>query len=94
MKGKNAAIGFIFVTILIDVIGFGIIIPVMPKLISTMINGTTSEAATYGGWLLFAYAIMQFIFSPIIAEYWLVIYWKINCRNYRSKFYNRNSLYC
>ena len=68
MKGKNAAIGFIFVTILIDVIGFGIIIPVMPKLISTMINGTTSEAATYGGWLLFAYAIMQFIFSPIIGR--------------------------
>ena len=68
MKGKNAALGFIFVTILIDVIGFGIIIPVMPRLISTMINGTMSEAAKYGGWLLFAYAIMQFIFSPIMGR--------------------------
>lgn len=68
MKGKNAALGFIFVTILIDVIGFGIIIPVMPRLISNMIHGSMSEAAKYGGWMLFAYAIMQFIFSPIIGR--------------------------
>ena len=45
---RPPALGFIFVTLLIDVIGFGIIIPVMPKLISEMIHGSMSEAARYG----------------------------------------------
>jgi DHA1 family tetracycline resistance protein-like MFS transporter len=63
---KNAALGFIFVTILIDVIGFGIIIPVLPKLIQTLTGGNISEAAKYGSWLSFSYAIMQFIFSPVL----------------------------
>ena len=63
---KQAAIGFIFITLLIDVIGLGIIIPVMPKLIQGMIGGSMSDAARYGGWLMFTYAIMQFLFSPIL----------------------------
>lgn len=63
---RNAAIGFIFVTILIDVIGFGIIIPVMPDLISQLKHVETNTAATYGSWLMSAYALTQFIFAPII----------------------------
>lgn len=51
---------------LIDVIGLGIIIPVLPKLIQTMINGDLSKASTYAGWLTFAYAGMQFLFAPVI----------------------------
>jgi DHA1 family tetracycline resistance protein-like MFS transporter len=66
-RGK-AAMGFIFITLLIDVIGFGIIIPVMPKLISQLIHGSISDASRYGGWLLFAYATMQFIFSPVLGN--------------------------
>ncbi len=67
MAGKrNAALVFIFITLLIDVIGFGIIIPVMPKLIRQLTGGTLSDASRYGGWLLFSYAVMQFIFSPIL----------------------------
>ena len=65
---KQAAIGFIFITILIDVTGWGIIIPVIPKLIKELINGDISEAAKYGGWLTYAYAITQFIFAPIIGN--------------------------
>ncbi|MFL9483284.1 TCR/Tet family MFS transporter [Chitinophagaceae bacterium LWZ2-11] len=65
---QKAALGFIFITLLIDVIGFGIIIPVMPKLIEQLQHCTLSEAAAYGGWLLFAYAIMQFFFSPILGN--------------------------
>ena len=65
---KNAAIGFIFITLLIDVIGFGIIIPVMPKLLEGMIHGGLSDASKIGGWLLFAYAIMQFLCAPIIGN--------------------------
>ncbi|HEY8781309.1 MAG TPA: TCR/Tet family MFS transporter [Mucilaginibacter sp.] len=64
----QAALGFIFVTLLVDVIGFGIIIPVLPQLIQHLIHGTISEAAPYAGWLAFAYAFMQFIFSPVIGN--------------------------
>ena len=63
---RNAALGFIFVTILIDVIGIGIIVPVLPALIRQLTGGDISLAARDGSWLLFAYATMQFIFSPLI----------------------------
>ncbi len=67
MKEKrSAALGFIFVTVLIDVIGWGIIIPVMPELIQQLTGRPLNDAATIGGWLLFAYASMQFFFSPIL----------------------------
>ncbi|MBS1513214.1 MAG: TCR/Tet family MFS transporter [Bacteroidetes bacterium] len=63
---KDAAIGFIFITILVDMIGFGIIIPVMPDLISSLKHVPINTAATYGSWLMSAYAATQFIFAPII----------------------------
>lgn len=66
IEKKNPALGFIFITLLIDVTGFGIIIPVIPKLISSMIGGTLSDAAVYGGLLMFAYSIVQFLSAPIM----------------------------
>src|SRR6187431_1615294 len=63
---KNAGLGFVFVTLLIDVIGIGIIIPVIPDLIKELTGEGLSEAAQYSGWLTFAYAIMQFFFSPVL----------------------------
>lgn len=65
---KKAAIGFIFITLLIDITGWGIIIPVVPKLIEELIHSDISEAAKYGGWLGFAYASTQFIFSPVVGN--------------------------
>ena len=65
---RKAALGFIFITLLIDVTGLGIIIPVLPKLIEELIHGNISVAARYGGWLTFAYAFMQFLFSPVIGN--------------------------
>jgi MFS transporter, DHA1 family, tetracycline resistance protein len=65
---KSAAIGFIFITMLIDITGWGIIIPVIPKLIQELIHGDISEAAKVGGWLTFAYAITQFIFAPLVGN--------------------------
>jgi MFS transporter, DHA1 family, tetracycline resistance protein len=67
-NNKQAAIGFIFITLLIDITGWGIIIPVIPKLIKELINGDISEAAKYGGWLTFAYAITQFICAPLVGN--------------------------
>jgi DHA1 family tetracycline resistance protein-like MFS transporter len=66
-KGQ-AALGFIFITLLVDVMGFGIIIPVLPQLIQHLIHGSISEAAIYAGWMAFAYAGMQFLFSPVIGN--------------------------
>ena len=65
---KKAAIGFIFITLLIDITGWGIILPVVPKLIGELIHSDLSEAAKYGGWLGFAYAITQFMFAPIVGN--------------------------
>jgi DHA1 family tetracycline resistance protein-like MFS transporter len=63
---RSPAIGFIFVTLLIDVIGLGIIIPVMPKLIHELTGDGISEAARDGGWLLVTYSAVQFLFAPLI----------------------------
>ncbi len=69
MAGKRqAALGFIFVTLLIDTTGIGIIIPVVPKLIVELIHGDLSDASRYGGWLMFAYSAMQFLFSPVMGN--------------------------
>jgi DHA1 family tetracycline resistance protein-like MFS transporter len=65
MNSKKA-IAFIFITLLIDCTGIGIIIPVVPTLIRQLMGGTVGQAAIYGGWLTFAYAIMQFLFAPVL----------------------------
>lgn len=63
---RTPALWFILVTLLIDVSGLGIIIPVMPKLITTLTGGTMSQAARWGGLMAFSYAAMQFFFAPIM----------------------------
>ena len=65
---RSAAIGFIFITLLIDVTGIGLIIPVVPGLIEQLIHGSISDASRYSGWLAFAYAIMQFLFAPLLGN--------------------------
>jgi DHA1 family tetracycline resistance protein-like MFS transporter len=65
---RPAALGFIFVTLLIDVIGFGIIIPVIPNLIATLIHGNLSQASEYGGMLMLVYASMQFLCAPVLGN--------------------------
>jgi MFS transporter, DHA1 family, tetracycline resistance protein len=65
---RKAAMSFIFITLLIDVTGLGLIIPVLPKLIEELTGGNISQASQWGGWLTFAYAIMQFFCAPIIGN--------------------------
>ncbi len=65
---RSAAIGFIFITVLVDVTGWGLIIPVMPDLIAGMRHIPVNEASKSGGWLLFVYALMQFICAPILGN--------------------------
>ncbi|MBB5637978.1 DHA1 family tetracycline resistance protein-like MFS transporter [Pedobacter cryoconitis] len=63
---KNTAMVFILVTLFIDFTGFGIIIPVLPKLIQSFTGGNISVAANYGGYLMAAFALAQFVFSPVM----------------------------
>ncbi|HEY5647264.1 MAG TPA: TCR/Tet family MFS transporter [Pseudomonadales bacterium] len=67
MQG-NHALAFIFLTALMDSIGFGIIMPVLPQLVMEVTHEGISAAARYGGWLMFAYAGMQFLFAPLIGN--------------------------
>src|ERR1700712_4598901 len=62
------ALGFIFVTIFIDVMGLGIIIPVIPKLLEQLGHVNNSAASEINGWLTFTYALMQVVFSPIMGN--------------------------
>lgn len=66
IQTKTPALVFIFLTMLLDVIGFGLVIPVMPALLEEITGGDLSTASTWGGFLMFTYAAMQFIFAPII----------------------------
>lgn len=65
---RQAAVGFIFITLLIDVMGWGLIIPVMPKLISELKGVHLNEASAYGSVLISVYAITQFIFAPVVGN--------------------------
>lgn len=67
-EGQVNAVWFVFVTVLIDVTGFGIIIPVLPQLLAEMNRIDINEASAYGGYLLTAFAIAQFLFSPIMGN--------------------------
>jgi MFS transporter, DHA1 family, tetracycline resistance protein len=68
VHSKSAALGFIFTTLLIDTMGFGLVIPVLPSLIQKLTNSDLSKAAQYGGWLITAYSIMQFFCAPLLGN--------------------------
>jgi DHA1 family tetracycline resistance protein-like MFS transporter len=57
---------FILITVMIDAMGIGLILPVMPDLIRETTGGTLAQAAVWGGILSTAFAAMQFLFGPIL----------------------------
>lgn len=68
VRPSSNALLFILVTICIDAIGFGIIIPVIPKLIEELTGGGIAEAAIYGGWLMAVFSLFQFFAAPILGN--------------------------
>jgi DHA1 family tetracycline resistance protein-like MFS transporter len=68
LHSRKAAMGFIFITLLIDITGLGIIIPVFPDLIKQLTGGNISQVSQWGGVLTVIYAIMQFFCAPIIGN--------------------------
>src|ERR1700743_3345906 len=65
---RKAAIGFIFVTLLIDCMGWGLIIPVMADLIAKLKGIPVNVASTYGAYLLTVFAGVQFLWAPIVGN--------------------------
>ncbi|MGG5577584.1 TCR/Tet family MFS transporter [Myroides sp. C15-4] len=63
---RNRVVLFCTITILLDSAGFGLIFPVLPELLEKVLDADVSTAAKYGGILTLAYALMQFIFAPIL----------------------------
>lgn len=62
----NRALAFIFITVLIDAIGFGVVIPVFPQLIVKLTGRDLAHAAEVSGWIAFLYASVQFLMGPVI----------------------------
>src|ERR1700735_841121 len=62
---RSAAVTFIFVTVLIDMLAFGMIIPVLPMLVQNFVGGHAARAAEIFGVFGTAWALMQLIFSPV-----------------------------
>jgi DHA1 family tetracycline resistance protein-like MFS transporter len=65
---RRPALGFIFVTLFLDVLGIGLIIPILPKLVENFHGGNTSKASITVGVLSSLYALMQFVFAPILGN--------------------------
>ncbi len=66
MARRNAALPFILVTIIIDVLGIGLLIPVLPELVTELSGGDLSTGSSYYGWFIAVYAAMQFLFAPVL----------------------------
>jgi len=67
-RNRDIAFVCIFVTVLLDSIGFGIILPVLPRLITQLTGVGVDRAAAYGGWLSFVYALTQFFCAPVLGN--------------------------
>ena len=65
---QRLTLACILITILLDMIGVGIIVPVLPELLEDLTGGGVSDAAKLGGYLVFVYAFMQFFFSPVLGN--------------------------
>lgn len=68
MTRKKAALGFILVTLFLDILGIGLALPLMVDLVKGLMEGDTSRAQRTVGELSAAYAIMQFLFSPLLGS--------------------------
>jgi DHA1 family tetracycline resistance protein-like MFS transporter len=66
MRARKAAVAFILVTVTLDMLAVGLIIPVLPKLILNFLGGNVATASNWQGLFGVAFALMQFAFSPVL----------------------------
>jgi len=68
VKSTRKALAFILITVFLDAVGIGVIIPVIPALLQELVGGNLSNVALYGGWLMFLFAALQFVTAPILGN--------------------------
>src|SRR5258705_9646090 len=68
LRPSRGALIFVMITVLLDVIGFGLIVPVLPALLVELTGKTVNRAALDGGWLAFTYAAIQFVCAPVLGN--------------------------
>ena len=66
MAPRKAALAFILITVALDMLALGMVIPVLPELIKGFTGGDTVEAAHYYGWFGTVWAAMQFVAAPVL----------------------------
>ncbi len=68
MTSQKPALGFIFVTLFLDILGIGLIVPVLPDLVKSFRGNNVADAASMVGWLTSVFALMQFVCAPILGS--------------------------
>lgn len=68
MAPRKPALVFIFITLFLDVLGIGLVVPILPKLVESLAGGGVDRASFLFGWLVGLYALMQFLFAPILGN--------------------------
>src|SRR5712692_4114999 len=65
-RGRRASVVFVLITMFIDVLGMGLVIPILPKLVQSLLGGAVAESSFVFGLLVSSYAVMQFLFAPVL----------------------------
>src|SRR6266852_8414038 len=66
MRTRQASVVFVLITVFIDVLGMGLVIPILPRLVQNMLGGSISDASFVFGLLVSIYAVMQFFCAPVL----------------------------
>ncbi|MEQ1840093.1 MAG: MFS transporter, partial [Verrucomicrobiales bacterium] len=68
MTPRKPALVFVFITLFLDVLGIGLVVPILPKLVEKLSGGGIDSASFIFGWMVGLYALMQFLFAPVIGS--------------------------
>lgn len=68
MASRKAGLGFIVGTLFLDILGIGLVVPILPRLVESFVGNDTTQGAFFVGALAASYSLMQFIFSPIMGS--------------------------
>src|ERR1043166_8513469 len=66
MRNRQASVVFVLITLFIDVLGMGLVIPILPRLVQNLVGGEIGEASFIFGLLVSIYAVMQFFCAPVL----------------------------
>jgi MFS transporter, DHA1 family, tetracycline resistance protein len=66
MRNRQASVVFVLITLFMDILGMGLVIPILPRLVQRLVGGTVGEASFVFGLLVSIYSVMQFFCAPVL----------------------------